>query len=100
MRSDPAHVGDLLLDALAERIAERIGERIDIALEHRPAIERVTLSVVETAEAIGVSISTVEGLIRAGKLASITIGTRRLIPMDEVRRVASHGVVADSEAAS
>lgn len=47
---------------------------------------RLLLSVREVAEAMGVSDWTVRELIRAGELGSVTVGTRHMVPVAEVRR--------------
>lgn len=49
------------------------------------------LSISEASERWGVSKFTTRRLIEAGYVRSVTISTRRLIPEDEVERVAREG---------
>lgn len=44
-----------------------------------------------SADALGVSTFTIRRLIAAGQIQAIHIGARRLIPEDEIERVASQG---------
>lgn len=46
--------------------------------------DRITLSIVETAHAIGVSRTTVYCLLRAGAISSKKIGRRRLILTESI----------------
>jgi excisionase family DNA binding protein len=99
MRTDSRQVGDILVDAIAEAVAQRIGDRIDVVLERQGnPVPRVTLSMIEAAEALSVSLRTIERTIEAGQMRAITIGGRRLVPMDEVRRIGSHGALTDEDA--
>ena len=52
-----------------------------------PAIplERLAVSVEEAADALGVGRSTLFELIRDGRLGSIKVGKRRLVPTDELK---------------
>jgi excisionase family DNA binding protein len=45
------------------------------------------LSVQEAADRLGVSRSTIYNKLKAGEISSVTIGSRRLIPMTEIRRL-------------
>jgi excisionase family DNA binding protein len=45
------------------------------------------VSVVEAAARLGVSRSTLYNKLRTGEIKSVTIGSRRLIPTSEVRRL-------------
>jgi excisionase family DNA binding protein len=60
---------------------------------------RLAYSLPQTAEALGVSISTIERAVRAGDLPSFTLGRRRLIPADAlaawVRSRAAQGAADD-----
>ena len=49
-------------------------------------IAPLALGVVEAAEAIGVGRSTMIRLVDAGKIRSVKIGRRRLIPVEELNR--------------
>lgn len=48
---------------------------------------RVSLNMNEAAQVLGVSRSTVEGLIKRGKIAAIKIGKSRIIPRDEITKL-------------
>lgn len=52
------------------------------------------LSIREACEAIGVSRRTIYNLIAAGKLGTIKVGKRRLVPPAEIARMTSLGVRA------
>lgn len=60
--------------------------------------ERILLTVDEAADKLRISRWTLNRLVQERQLASVTIGTRRLIPLDdisrfvEVNRVSSEGV--------
>ncbi len=47
----------------------------------RPAVQRISLSVPEAAEATGLSRSTLYNLMKAEELAFVKCGARRLIPV-------------------
>jgi excisionase family DNA binding protein len=46
--------------------------------------ERKALSVVEAGRAVGISRATIYRLIDQGRLASVKIGSRRLVPVGEI----------------
>ena len=49
------------------------------------ATKRLTFGVREVSEALGISISMVRKLIRENKLASLTIGDRRMVRDEDLR---------------
>ena len=49
--------------------------------QERPVFERRALSIAETAETCGVSRSTLYRLLADGKLSTLKIGARRLVPV-------------------
>ncbi|WP_163511586.1 helix-turn-helix domain-containing protein [Fodinicola acaciae] len=51
----------------------------------RLRVDRMLLTVAETAELLRVSKATVFVTIRSGRLKSVKIGARRLVPLDAVR---------------
>ena len=55
-------------------------------------INRRAFGFAEVAEMFGISVDSVKRLWRSGELATITIGGRRLIPANEIERVAREGV--------
>ena len=57
------------------------------AMEHR--VELKTYSLQQTAQALGVGLTTVRKLLREGKLFTVKIGERRLVPVAEVNRLAT-----------
>lgn len=59
--------------------------------EQNKEIERLALSVSEVAKAIGVSSRTVHTLIKDGNLSHVRIGTRVLIPTDELKAFIKRG---------
>lgn len=83
--TDPVAVGDLLIDAIAERVTERVARVLEAPPV--PAIERHFYSVEEAAESLGLSPSGVRRLIGDGTIASVLLGGRRLIPIEELRRL-------------
>ena len=50
-----------------------------------PEIEKLTLSVPEAAEALGVSRAQAYIMVNSGELPSIRVGRRRLVPLDKLR---------------
>lgn len=50
------------------------------ALAHRPGPARYLLTVEEAAEALGVGRTTMYDLLRTGRVCSVRIGRRRLVP--------------------
>lgn len=69
---------DVLLDALAAALRDRVPVEPD---------EPDTVTIAEAAEWLDVSRSTLCAMMRRGELASITIGSRRLIPAANIRRL-------------
>lgn len=53
--------------------------------------QRLLLSIDEVADVLGVSPSTVYGMMRTGTLPYIRIGGRRKVPVDAVDRLAREG---------
>jgi len=49
------------------------------------ATKRLTLGVKEVSDALGISVSMVRKLIRENKLASLTIGDRRMVRDEDLR---------------
>lgn len=68
----------------AERRAEASGK-------DRPPVERRAYQVLEFCEAFGISRSNLYVLIRAGKIHTVTIGGRRLVPVSEGERLLAEG---------
>jgi excisionase family DNA binding protein len=60
----------------------------------RTPIQRYAYSLDEAGESLGMSRPGVYGLIRAGKLKTLKLGRRRLVPADELRRLCTVGEVA------
>jgi len=54
--------------------------------------ERKLLSVVEAAAALSLSQRYVAMLVRAGRIRSVRVGRRRLIPVGEIERIAREGL--------
>ena len=54
--------------------------------EEKPAPPRLALNQKETAAALGVSVPTIISLTRSGQLPVVTVGARRLYPIDGLRR--------------
>jgi excisionase family DNA binding protein len=52
--------------------------------QERPPIERRALSIEETAKTCGLSRATMYRLIGEGKLATLKIGARRLVPVGAI----------------
>jgi len=50
-------------------------------------VPRITLTIPETAEALGISDASVRRLIRAGTIPTVQLGARRVVPVDALRRV-------------
>lgn len=57
---------------------------------HAP-VERLLFSRREAAQMLGLCPSTVDNLLRAGKLPFVVMGSRRLIPADALREFAAGG---------
>jgi len=55
--------------------------------------------IAEVAARLGVSPFTIRRLINSGKLHSVTVGTRRLVPLDEILRAEQGGVGTPRKAA-
>ena len=49
-------------------------------------VPRLSLSMEETGQAIGLCSKTVGKLIADGRLRCVTVGTRRLVPLTEIQR--------------
>jgi excisionase family DNA binding protein len=45
----------------------------------------------EAAAVLGISIFTLRRLIDSGAIRSVKVGARRLVPVEEIERVATHG---------
>jgi excisionase family DNA binding protein len=56
-------------------------------LAARPVDEERNYSITEAAERLGISRAMVYNRIKRGEISSLKIGTRRLIPASEVRRI-------------
>jgi excisionase family DNA binding protein len=56
------------------------------------SLERKALSVAETARAVGISRATIYRLIEKKRLATLKIGSRRLIPVAAIDALLSGGV--------
>ncbi len=61
-------------------------------------VERAVFGIAELSERWRVSHFTVRRAINSGALRSITIGTRRLVPVEEVERVEREGLVTSRNA--
>ncbi len=57
----------------------------DTSLRVSP-VPRLSLSMEETAQAIGLCSKTVGKLIADGRLRCVTVGTRRLVPISELQK--------------
>jgi excisionase family DNA binding protein len=82
---DPYHVLGAALHAVVEHA-------VAIALASLPtpmAGEHVMLSVPQAAEQLGVGTTKLKQLIASGRITSVTIGRRRLIPMSAIRSLAA-----------
>lgn len=85
--------------AAEERVratAAELGEAL-VELVHASAAERARgpvqlLSVAEAAKRLGVSRTSAYQLIGSGRLRSITVGRRRLVPASELERIAREGL--------
>lgn len=60
--------------------------------QRRPMPSPLAYSVNEATQALPVSRSTLFAMIAAGKIRTVTIGRRRLIPASELARLADEGV--------
>jgi excisionase family DNA binding protein len=68
--SDP--VGDAAVPGAQPQVASNVAPRSDV--------QRITLSIGEAAERLGVRKTTLWSLVRRGEIRSISLGRRRLIP--------------------
>ena len=59
--------------------------------QERPHFERLALSIEETAQASGLSRATVYRLIEPEKLATLKIGSRRLVPVGAIDALLTGG---------
>jgi excisionase family DNA binding protein len=75
---------DRLALALTE-LVEALREEVRTEAAVVPQAPDQLLSVHETADALGIGRSATYGEIAAGRLASLTIGRRRLVPSSAVR---------------
>lgn len=57
-------------------------------------VPKLALSIVETAEAIGVCERTVQTLLSNGEIPSVRVGQRRLIPVDALKEWLSKRIEA------
>lgn len=65
---------------LVEQV-KRLSADIARMAEHRPPPARRAVSVNEAAESLGVSRTTMFGLLESGEVRSVKVGTRRLVPV-------------------
>ena len=72
------------------RLAPR-GRHITLTDQQRPLIERRALSIAETAKTCGLSRATLYRLIADGKLVTLKIGARRLVPVGTLDALLSGG---------
>ena len=87
----PASVGamnDRLTTAMAELVAAL---RDEIAVEHRPSEREPDrlLSIEQAARALGVGRTALYSEIGAGRIRSVKVGRRRLVPASAISEVAS-----------
>lgn len=78
--------------SLGEALQAVIEQAVSSALASLPAsgaAEPFMLSVAEAAEQLGVGTTKVKQLIASGRLASVTIGRRRLVPAASIRAFGS-----------
>jgi excisionase family DNA binding protein len=59
--------------------------------QERPQIERRALSIEETAKTCGLSRATLYRLLNDGKLTTIKVGTRRLVPVGAIDALLNGG---------
>jgi len=61
-------------------------------MEHAPGpLKQLAVSIGEAAKMLSVSHFTVRRLIKAGKIHSVRLGARRLIPIAELERILKEG---------
>jgi excisionase family DNA binding protein len=89
--TEPVLLGDVLLDAIADRVADRLVERLAPLLESPTGEPAAALSVEDAAMVLGISERTITRLISAGHLTPVSIGRRRLVTAESVRKVAAQG---------
>jgi len=77
-------------DPLAEAIADRVVERVLARLPALPP-ERISYGVDEAAVVLGIGRTLLYDLIRRGVVDSTMIAGRRVIPVEELRRLAREG---------
>jgi len=66
----------------------------------KESIERRALSVPETARTCGLSRATLYRLIASGKISTLKIGARRLVPISAIDALLSNGGVPKIDAAA
>jgi excisionase family DNA binding protein len=76
------------LEAAVAELVEALAEVARVEAASVPAAPDRLLSVAEACQATSLGRTAIYELIAAGKLRSITIGRRRLIPASEVGRIA------------
>jgi hypothetical protein len=80
---------DVIADAIADRVAARLADRL---AAETPTVERLLFSVPDAAEMLSVSKALLWDRVADGRIRSTTIASRRLIPVEEIRRLADEGV--------
>ena len=80
------------LGAALQAVIEHAVSRALASLPASAVAEPIMLSVPEAAEQLGIGTTKVKQMIAAGRLASVTIGRRRLVPAASVR---AFGAIAD-----
>lgn len=78
---------DLVLDALADLLVERVAAKL---AERRAEPERL-LDVAEAARRLGIARSTLYSLIAAGRIATVKLGRRRLVPEGAIDQLLREG---------
>lgn len=78
-----------LVDILTPRVADE--------LRRRPPVERISYTVNETAEALGVGRDKVYELLHSGQLPSLNLGTRHLIRADALRAFLERAEAANAD---
>jgi excisionase family DNA binding protein len=73
---------------------EGIFKHMDTHTPTPTPIERHAFAINEVARSLDLSIGGVYGLIKAGKLRTVKLGRRRLVPADELRRLCAVQEVA------
>jgi excisionase family DNA binding protein len=64
---------------------------MDAHTQSHARIERHAYAIDEVAESLDLSIGGVYGLIKSGRLRTVKLGRRRLVPADELRRLVHDG---------